>query len=72
MPAGFLIAIAFLFVVGCERERLTKKEFRSVTAEIAGVAQRVTKHRSEITIRPGAPDFRSDPSTPLSRTTSIF
>ena len=65
MTAGFLIAVAFLFVVGCERERLTKKEFRAVTAEIAGAAQRVTKHRSEITIRPGARDFRSDSTGPI-------
>lgn len=65
VSAVFLIASAFLFVVGCEKEPLTKKEIRAVTAEVVGAAQRVTEHRSEITIRPGARVFSSDSADPI-------
>jgi len=62
--AVFLIATA-LFSVGCEKKSLTKKDSRAVTSEIVDAARRVTEHKSEITICPGARVFSSDSAGPI-------
>lgn len=60
-----MIAAVSLFAGGCEKEPPTKEETRAVTAEIVDAAQRVTDHKSEITIRPGARVLRLDSSGPI-------
>jgi polysaccharide deacetylase 2 family uncharacterized protein YibQ len=51
----FLLSGAMIFcLAGCTRKPLSKSERRAVTSEIVASAQRVTAHKSEITIRPQA------------------
>lgn len=47
-----LIAVAVVFLAGCEKKVLSKSELRAVTNEIVGAAQRVAGRKSEIAIRP--------------------
>jgi uncharacterized protein len=49
---SILIAIALLYLAGCGEKSLSKTELREITGEIVSAAQRVTQHKSEITIRP--------------------
>jgi uncharacterized protein len=48
--AVLLVAVAFF--AGCAKRALSTRELRSVTAEVVAAAQRVTGHRSQISIRP--------------------
>jgi uncharacterized protein len=47
--ATFLLSLS-----GCAKKSLSKSELRSITSEIVSSAQKITGHRSEITIRPQA------------------
>ena len=47
--AAFLLSLS-----GCAKKSLSKSELRSITSEIVSSAQKVTGHKSEITIRPQA------------------
>lgn len=45
-------AIVFFFVSGCAPKKISKTEIRAVTSEIVAAAQRISGHRSGVTIRP--------------------
>jgi polysaccharide deacetylase 2 family uncharacterized protein YibQ len=47
-----ITALAVFFVSGCGTKKISKTEFRAVTSEIVSAAQRISGHRSEVTIRP--------------------
>ena len=47
-----VLAIAIIFLAGCEKKSFSKTELRAVTDEIVSAAQRVAGRKSEITIRP--------------------
>jgi polysaccharide deacetylase 2 family uncharacterized protein YibQ len=47
-----LAAIVVLSLIGCSEKPLSKSELRGITGEIVSAAQKVTQHKSEITIRP--------------------
>jgi len=49
LPAAVL---AFLFLCGCGEKSPGKSERREITSEIVSAAQKITQHKSEITIRP--------------------
>jgi polysaccharide deacetylase 2 family uncharacterized protein YibQ len=65
LPANFLIG-AFLVLAGCQKEGPTKKELRAVTNEIATIAQRVTGHDAEVTVRRPSRSLDPDLPPPLS------
>ncbi len=48
----FITAIIVFFVSGCGSKKISKTEIRAVTSEIVSAAQRISGHRSEVTIRP--------------------
>jgi polysaccharide deacetylase 2 family uncharacterized protein YibQ len=54
-----LVVIGSIFLTGCGRKSLSKTEFRAVTDEIVGAAQRIAGRKSEITIRPQVQPSRS-------------
>jgi uncharacterized protein len=43
---------AVLYLAGCAKKPPSKAELRAVTSEIVASAQKITEHKSEITIRP--------------------
>lgn len=47
-------AAFFLSLSGCAKKSLSKSELRAITSEIVSSAQKITGHKSEITIRPQA------------------
>jgi polysaccharide deacetylase 2 family uncharacterized protein YibQ len=47
-------AAFFLSFSGCAKKSLSKSELRAITSEIVSSAQKITGHKSEITIRPQA------------------
>jgi len=47
-----LLAVLAVSLTGCARRSLSTGELRGVTAEVVAAAQRVTGHRSQISIRP--------------------
>ena len=47
-----ITAIVFFFVSGCAPKKISKTEIRAVTSEIVAAAQRISGHRSGVTIRP--------------------
>jgi polysaccharide deacetylase 2 family uncharacterized protein YibQ len=51
-PGSLCLAIAVLLLAGCAKESLSKSELRGVTEEIVASAQKITAHKSGITIRP--------------------
>ncbi|MGH9758905.1 MAG: divergent polysaccharide deacetylase family protein [Candidatus Acidiferrales bacterium] len=58
--------VALMFMIaGCAEKSLSKSEKRRITIEVVAAAQRVTAHKSEITIRPQA-------SSPWDRATGYF
>lgn len=50
-----LTTLTLLSLAGCAKKTLSKSEKRQITIEVVAAAQRVTAHKSEITIRPQAP-----------------
>jgi polysaccharide deacetylase 2 family uncharacterized protein YibQ len=48
----FSAAIVVFSVSGCGSKKISKTEIRAVTSEIVSAAQRISEHRSEVTIRP--------------------
>lgn len=50
-----LTGLALLSLAGCAKKTLSKSEKRQITIEVVAATQRVTAHKSEITIRPQAP-----------------
>ena len=48
-------SLAVFFLAGCAKRSLSKSEKRQITIEVVAAVQRVTSHKSEITIRPQAP-----------------
>lgn len=60
-----LTGLALLMLAGCAKKTLTKSEKRQITIEVVAAAQRVTAHKSEITIRPQA-------SSPWDHATGYF
>jgi len=48
----FITAIVVFFASGCGSKKISKTEIRGVTSEIVSAAQRISGHRSEVTIRP--------------------
>ena len=47
-----LTAIIVLFLGGCGKKKISKAELREVTSEIVTAAQKISGHKSEVTIRP--------------------
>ena len=47
-----LPAIIVLFLAGCGKKKISKVELREVTSEIVAAAQKISGHKSEVTIRP--------------------
>jgi polysaccharide deacetylase 2 family uncharacterized protein YibQ len=47
-----ITAIVVFFALGCGPKKISKTEIRTVTSEIVSAAQRISRHRSEVTIRP--------------------
>jgi hypothetical protein len=47
-----LPAIIVLFLGGCGKKKISKAELREVTSEIVTAAQKISGHKSEVTIRP--------------------
>jgi uncharacterized protein len=47
-----LLAVALISVAGCGPKTLSRTEIRAITGEIVSAAERVTAHKSEISIRP--------------------
>ena len=47
-----LLAALVLFLAGCAKRSLSSAELRDVTSEVVAAAQRLTGHRSQISIRP--------------------
>lgn len=47
-----LPSIIFLLLTGCGERKVSKAELRSITGEIVAAAQKVSGHKSEVTIRP--------------------
>src|SRR6202044_1601454 len=45
------VFVAF-FTLGCGAKKISKTEIRAVTSEIVSAVQRISGHRSEVTIRP--------------------
>jgi uncharacterized protein len=45
-------AIVVFFASGCGSKKISKTEIRAVTSEIVSAAQKISGHRSEVTIRP--------------------
>lgn len=56
--AVFFSLVAFLSLAGCGKKSLTKTELRAITSEIVSTAEKVTQHKSEITIRPEHQPFK--------------
>jgi polysaccharide deacetylase 2 family uncharacterized protein YibQ len=53
LPASAaLLAVFVLFLAGCAKRSLSTAELRDVTSEVVTAAQRLTGHRSQISIRP--------------------
>jgi polysaccharide deacetylase 2 family uncharacterized protein YibQ len=55
---GFFSLAVFLSITGCGKKPLTKTELRAITSEIVSTAEKVTQHKSEITIRPEHQPFK--------------
>jgi len=53
------LAVAIIFLAGCEKKSFSKTELRAVTDEVVSAAQRVAGRKSEITIRPEVQPSRS-------------
>jgi polysaccharide deacetylase 2 family uncharacterized protein YibQ len=47
-----IVVLGFLFLGGCGEKSPGKTELREITSEIVSAAQKITQHKSEITIRP--------------------
>jgi polysaccharide deacetylase 2 family uncharacterized protein YibQ len=47
-----VLLLVFLFLGGCGGKSPGKAELREITSEIVSAAQKITQHKSEITIRP--------------------
>ncbi len=47
-----LTSIIFLLLTGCGKKKISKAELRAITGEIVVAAQKVSGHKSEVTIRP--------------------
>lgn len=47
-----LPAIIVVLLIGCGTRKISKTELRAITTEIVTAAQKVTGHKSEVTIRP--------------------
>jgi uncharacterized protein len=59
-----ITALAVLFVSGCGTKKISKTEIRAVTSEIVSAAQRISGHRSEVTIRPELKPSNIDAGVP--------
>lgn len=47
-----LIVVVVLLLTGCGKKKISKTELRAITTEIVTSAQRISGHKSEVTIRP--------------------
>lgn len=47
-----LTSIIVLLLTGCGKKKISKAELRAITGEIVAAAQKVSGHKSEVTIRP--------------------
>jgi polysaccharide deacetylase 2 family uncharacterized protein YibQ len=47
-----LTSIIVLLLTGCGKKKISKAELREITGEIVAAAQKVSGHKSEVTIRP--------------------
>ena len=47
-----LASIIVLLPTGCGKKKISKAELRAITSEIVAAAQKVSGHKSEVTIRP--------------------
>jgi uncharacterized protein len=47
-----LLAVLFISLAGCAKRSLSTAELRGVTAEVVAASERVTGHKSQISIRP--------------------
>jgi polysaccharide deacetylase 2 family uncharacterized protein YibQ len=48
----FATSIIVLLLTGCGKKKISKTELRAITGEIVAAAQKVSGHKSEVTIRP--------------------
>jgi uncharacterized protein len=48
----FLTAVIIFLFAGCAKKKISKTELRAITAEVVTAAQKVSGHKSEVTIRP--------------------
>lgn len=47
-----LLAVLAIFLAGCAKRSLSSSELRGITSEVVAAAQRLSGHRSQISIRP--------------------
>ena len=57
-----LAAIIVVLLTGCEKTKISKPQLRAVTSEIVAAAQKISGHKTEVTIRPELQP--SKPGTP--------